>query len=92
MGGTPGKMSMDTSTSRSGGSPGSSSGNTSGNSLTTGISSSFGLSPLEFKMYARYPIHPFLKSFWAVTPDIKAVGLNPLSPQKSFSLHLGFEK
>jgi hypothetical protein len=25
-------------------------------------------------MYARYTIHPFLKSFWAVTIDIKAIG------------------
>jgi len=45
------------------GSPGSSSGNTSGNSFTTGISFSRGPLSFKFKMYARYPIHLFLRSF-----------------------------
>ena len=63
MGGTLGKMFIDTSTSRFRGSPDSSSGNTSGNSFTTGKSFSYGPPPSEFKMYARYPMHPFLKSF-----------------------------
>ncbi|XP_073261634.1 uncharacterized protein [Populus alba] len=54
MGGTPRKVSIDTSTSRSGASPGSSSGNTSRNSFTTGISFSRGPSSSEFKMYVRF--------------------------------------
>jgi hypothetical protein len=63
MGETPGKMSLDTSTSHSRGSPGSSSKNTSRNSFTTRIF--FNCRPLlsEFKMYTRYPIYPFPRSF-----------------------------
>jgi hypothetical protein len=80
MGGTLGKVSIDTSTSSSGGSPGSSSGDTSENSFTTGICFSRGPSLSEFQMYARYPIHPFLRSLWAVTTNIKAIGLRICSP------------
>jgi len=63
MGETHGKVSLDTSTSHSSGSPGSSLKNTSRNSFTTRIF--FNCKPLlsEFKMYIRYPIYPFLRSF-----------------------------
>jgi hypothetical protein len=80
MGGTSEKVFMDTSTFHFRGSSDSSFRNTSANSFTTWIFFNRGLSPLEFKMYARYPIHHFLSSFLAVTTDSKLIWLGVLSP------------
>jgi len=86
MGGTSRNVFIDTSTSHSGGSSSSYSGNTYGNSFTTWIFFSCGLSTSKFKMYARYPIHPFLSNFRAVILDTRLVGLEILSPSKTILL------
>jgi hypothetical protein len=40
----------------------------------------------KFKMYARYPIHPFLSNFQAIILDTRLVGLKILSPSKTILL------
>ena len=89
MGGTSGKVFIDTSISRVRGNLGSSSRNVSRNSLTTEISFNRKLSLSKFKMYARYPMHPFLGNFLVVTTDIRLIWLGILSPLKTILLPSG---